>query len=651
MMVRHSNGSGIARRRRAPDAPAATLTRRDFLGAALLGAGAELLAMEAPASSHTIPPPLQQDEWTGYGGIGEYASSNGNTASVVAAAHGALRDRASDVLPRTAAAPERFDVVVVGGGLSGLGAAWALRRRGASCLVLENHAIFGGEAKQNELRVRGHRLWAPQGSNAFTLPDAAARAAGWVPPIWDELGLPADFEFAALEGTARDIRFALDSYGSMLKAPERASIGYFYPAGDGSARCIVDAQADGFARAPLSPRLRAALNEALHGAPQPPHVPVTWRRWLDGMSYAGYLERELGAPAAIRRYVEPYLAAAAFGVCADAVSAYGAYLLRMPGMQCFLTAEERAAHSSQTLASFPGGNTLIVRQLLRRLLPEALPGRDFASLQYGRVHAAALDRPGAWLRVRHDATVLEVAHAGAPERAAHVIVRYLRDGRLHAVQAHAVVIATGGSAARRMLRDAPAALAAAYASFHHAPMLVVNVALTNWRFMERLGISAARWFEGFGWFANLRRPMILGGRAAPLDPGQPAVLTFYVPLLPQSGASVREQTAAARRQLLALSYAHIERAVLGQLARLFAASGFVAARDVAALVVNRWGHAYLAPQPGFYFGAAGQLPAREVVRRGYGRVRIGHSELSGLQYWTSAFYEGERAGREAGELL
>src|SRR6266550_3822892 len=56
---------------------------------------------------------------------------------------------------------ENYDCVVIGGGISGLAAALFFQRSagpGVKCLILENHPIFGGEAKQNEFLVDGKRL-------------------------------------------------------------------------------------------------------------------------------------------------------------------------------------------------------------------------------------------------------------------------------------------------------------------------------------------------------------------------------------------------------------------------------------------------------------------------------------------------------------
>ena len=84
-----------------------------------------------------------------------------------------------------------------------------------------------------------------------------------------------------------------------------------------------------------------------------------------------------------------------------------------------------------------------------------------------------------------------------------------------------------------------------------------------------------------------------------------------------------------------------------QLVRLFGEQGFDPREDIAGIILNRWGHAYVSPQPGFYFGQNGNPPAREVVRKGYGRISFGHSELTGVQAWSNGITEGGRAAREA----
>ena len=66
--------------------------------------------------------------------------------------------------------PDVYDLVVVGGGISGLSAAHFYRRENPSAriLILDNHDDFGGHAKRNEFQVSGRTLIGYGGSQ--TLP-------------------------------------------------------------------------------------------------------------------------------------------------------------------------------------------------------------------------------------------------------------------------------------------------------------------------------------------------------------------------------------------------------------------------------------------------------------------------------------------------
>ena len=212
-------------------------------------------------------------------------------------------------------------------------------------------------------------------------------------------------------------------------------------------------------------------------------------------------------------------------------------------------------------------------------------------------------------------------------------------------------MASGGMMSRKALADLPSEVSQAYSTFVHAPALVVNVALTNWRFLAKLGVSSCRWFDSdFGFSCNIRRPMIIGKAPAPMNPDQPTVLTFYMGLQ-KPGVPLAEQASLGRKMLLERSYADYERLIRRHMTRLFASAGFDARRDIAGIVLNRWGHARVLQAPGFYYGRDGKPAAREVIAKGYGRVAIGHSELNGHQSATGAMDQGRRAALHVLGLL
>src|SRR5262252_537645 len=94
-----------------------SITRRDFLGSTLLASGAQLLEPFSPAhflvAQQQLPPGAAED-WNGYGGVGDYSASNGNTWEVLSAGH-RLRD---SLTPLDAASAhdkdETYDCLIVG---------------------------------------------------------------------------------------------------------------------------------------------------------------------------------------------------------------------------------------------------------------------------------------------------------------------------------------------------------------------------------------------------------------------------------------------------------------------------------------------------------------------------------------------------------
>ncbi|MBK7902990.1 MAG: hypothetical protein IPJ97_08650 [Proteobacteria bacterium] len=200
---------------------------------------------------------------------------------------------------------------------------------------------------------------------------------------------------------------------------------------------------------------------------------------------------------------------------------------------------------------------------------------------------------------------------------------------------------------RRILPDLDDEHRWAFSRTQHGSNLVVNVALTNWRPLAKLGITACHYFtdRDLGIYCNIREPMRVGGRATPLDPDRPIVLTFYIGF-PSKGPA-REQAVRARQKLLNTSFTSFEHQIRELLTDMLGRHGFNARRDVAGIVLNRWGHSYVVPEPGFFFGLDGQPPISAVMSRPHGRIAFAHSEMAGIQTWEDAARYGEQAADHA----
>ena len=622
------------------------ITRRDFVGTTLIGAGTALLGGCSPKEVEQKARVEPDDHpWTGYGGVGDYRTANGNTQAVIDAAH-LIRDKQHGPLAATAdETGEVFDVVIVGGGFAGLGAAFQFHEKseGKTCLIIDNHPVFGGEARENEFEVDGHRLFGPQGSNGFMPPVGSTTLSD---DVWRAVGMPMEYTFADQDSDF-GLRVAHDSYDGMYWGERNLDLGHYFRENDGGRweRNIWD---DDLARTPWPEDLRADLRRAYLGNETAKESqglsPERLGPWLDGMSYASYLSDAMGFDERVTSFLDPILAISDYGCSCDVISAYAAYLLQMPGMKGYFTADT-FDFSQIKIMSFPGGNTTYARCIARHLIPSAIRGDGFEPVVAGRLDFGALDRPDQPTRMRLETTVIDLHHDGD-----EVLVTYVRHGQARAVRARSVVMATGGWVARNVVSDMPEPIREAYSQFHHAPVLVVNVALRNWRFLDKLGFAAARWYDGFGFFGGIRAPMKIGEQTPPYHPDLPMVMTFYVPFQ-QAGRDIGTQCALGRARLLAKSYLDYEREIREHMQELFSPGGFDARRDIAGIILNRWGHAYVAPQPGFYFGGEGGQGLAHPIRQGHGRIFYGHSELGARMNYRNAIAEGGRAAEQAAKVV
>ena len=625
-----------------------SFTRRDFLDTTLLGVGAALLSSPSPAEAARRVAALPAvDNWTGYGGVGDYAHANGNTQEVIVAAH-KIRDGGYKKLPSNVKdTGEVYDLVVVGGGISGLSAAWYFKKNSGGrkkCLVLENHPVFGGEARQNEFLVNGHRLIGPQGSNQGSIPRAGTDSP--LNDIWSDLNLAREVQYAAWDSTLKPLRFQMDNYAHMEGVDESlVDVGYFFDQSSG---------------APKPTWLRNIWANKLDGTPYSDDVKrdlLKWRnavgeehRRISGANSTRFLTRttsSANSDSALKsRKCRKQCVGLINGASPDAVSAFAASQIGMPGT----SARVRGMNGPLPM-SFPGGNSVYARCYVRSLIPAAMPtAMNLEGIFAGKIDFSALDRAGEPTRIRLHSTVVKVEHvatAGSPD---HVAVTYEKGGVLRRVRARRVVMASGGWINKHVLGDIPSDITDAYGQFYYAPAMVVNVALTNWRFLYQLGAPACRWFgDGFGFSCNIRRPMVSGAYQPPFHPDKPAVLTFYLGLY-TPGLKAYDQGVMGRARLLEASYADVEARIRTQMDTLFHDAGFGRSAEGGSRRdrPQPLGTCAVAAAAGFSaFGQGGKPAPREVVEKGYGKILIAHSELNGHQNFTGAMAQGKRAAEQA----
>jgi spermidine dehydrogenase len=336
----------------------------------------------------------------------------------------------------------------------------------------------------------------------------------------------------------------------------------------------------------------------------------------------------------IRKYLSA-VEGGAYGLGPDALSAYTDYAFDML---------HPLGDESDSAQMFPGGNAAIARLMVKTLIPAAIEGgRTIEGVHEGRVKFDLLDSPDSAARVRLASTVVAVRHDGDPKTAASLSISYVRAGQVYRVQARSAVIAGGSWTAKHIVKDLPPEHATAYAQFHRSPCLMANVAVRNWRFLKKLGITGCRWFDGFGSELNVYRSATIGDVDKTLSPDSPIVLTLKV-LFQSPGLPTKEQGVRGRAEMLTTPFRQYERQIREQFTRMFAGAGFNARRDIAAIILNRWGHAYLSPQPGFFFGTNGKPAPRDVLRNApFGRIAFANTDLAGAMDHRCSILEAQRA--------
>jgi spermidine dehydrogenase len=601
------------------------ISRRDFLNGTLLTGAGLVFGPRLPGSLRISP----ADAWNGYGGVGDYARAHGNMYDDMATAH-RLRDGEFErVIASATDTGEMYDLVAVGGGISGLAAAvFFQKKRRGTCLVIDNHAMFGGEAKRNEFNVDGQTVIAHQASAIFLVP----RKGAYTDTFYNLIGMDRP---AFTYQTCAEMPLAHSPYD------EPRNYGFYFGPqfGQRPGVWVMDPWGRNLDGAPLSDAAKADFlrsRAAAEPAPRPVTEGDAVSRQLDSMTLEEHLmARHHISRDTVRTFLSP-VAGGGYGIGPDVLSAYCDYAIQ--------TQFPEDGDDELGDQMFPDGNSGFARLMVKTLIPGAFAGaRTMDAVWKNRVQFGALDRAGNGTRIRLSATVLRVAHAGSPESAPHVVITYVKGGRLFSVKARAVVMAGGSWTAKHIVADLPDGHRAAYAQFYRSPCLMANIAVRNWRFLYKMGLSGCRWFEGLGNYLSVRRQATIGGVSPTIGPDSPTVLTIKV-LFARPGLAVGEQGSRGRAELLGTSFAQYERAFREQLGDMFAPGGFDPRRDIAAIILNRWGHAYVNPQPGFFFGVAGQPAPRDVLRNSpHGRIAFANTDLAGAMDHRNSIREADRA--------
>jgi spermidine dehydrogenase len=513
------------------------------------------------------------------------------------------------------------------------------------CLILENHPIFGGEAKQNEFLVDGKRLIAHQGSAIYQIQYPHSFLAGF----YDSIGLKVP-QLTYQKWAGPEPEFPLSKTPYEAAGLQHGQYGFWFGAKFGRApgMWLIDPAGKNLKGAPVLKETRLEWLRWLKGEPvektkfeRPQVEGDAISRYLDSITLEQhYMERFGLSRETVRTFLSP-VEGGGSGLGPDALSAYSDYAFEM-----LHPLPEENGGSDQM---FPGGNTTIARLMLKSLIPSAINGPDSVEGVSGnKVNFSALDLSGTTARIRLSSTVIHVQHDGEASKANSVTIAYLKEGKLYRVKTLSALMAGGCWTTKHIVKDLPETHRKAYAEFYRSPCMMANVAVRNWRFLYRMGMSGCRWFEGIGNYMEVRKLALTGVEDSTIGPDSPIVLSLKI-LYSYPGYSTEEQGNRGRGELIGTSFRDYERQIREQFTEMFGSAGFSAQRDIAGIILNRWGHAYLSPQPGFFFGRGDQPAAREILRNApFGRIAFANTDLAGAMDHRYSILEAQRA---VGQLL
>jgi spermidine dehydrogenase len=602
------------------------IDRRDFLNGVALGAGMALANFPAPA-------------------VGAPQSGfRGQTDRGFATMH-ALRDGsfwASAGSPE--AIDERYDLIVVGAGISGLASAFLYRQQagaGARILVLDASADFGGHASRNEFTAsNGRRIIGYGGSKTLQTPSYFSPA---VSKLIADIGI----DVGGFEKWF-DQRWAADRGLGPAVFLDRESFGQ-----DGLFR--TDGKASEWVpRTSLDEKAKSDLIN-LFESPVDPFKGRTRAEKLALLSettYEVFLSDILGLHPQVAAFFAD-TTKSYFGAGADAVSCLDARSIGNPGFDAMdlgsavhptLSPSGRLSQKNPDpyIHHFPDGNASVARALVRRLLPDALPGSSIEDLLLAKVDDSRLDRPENKIRIRLDAPCVRVRHA---RDAAEVC--YVRDGKLIKVSSEHVVLACWHRVIPLLADELAPEQTQALNDQQRVPLVYANVLLRSWESLARLGVVGFRapggWWEG----CRIDEPVSIGGYRFAESPSDPVLLHLGKVVLGKKGESEREQARMGRHELVGLTFARMEFQLRDLLSRALGSGGFDPARDIEAIAINRWSHGYSYEymRPWDAYWPKGRLPI-ETARKGWGRIAIANSDSGAYAYANSAIDQAARAVRE-----
>jgi len=532
---------------------------------------------------------------------------------------------------------DTYDLVVVGGGISGLSAAWFYRKAkpDARILILDNHDDFGGHAKRNEFQIDGETRIGYGGTEAIDTPSHYSNEA---------IGLLRDIG-------VKTERF-YDYYDQELYADRDLSKAIFFD----KETFGEDKLVRGYGQRPWHefaaemPVSEAARRDFIR-------VQTSTQDYMPGLSFDEKYEilRRTSYESFLRDYckvseevINIYkrwgMSFWCVGIDEVPTTDIQSYDGGMPGVEHTL---KRTGYRNDEpyIFHFPDGNASVARLIVRALKPAAVPGSTMEDVVTAQVRYDMLDRVGDPINIRLNSTAVHVSNSMGGD-ASEIV--YVRAGISHKVRAAKCILACYNSAIPYLCPEMTAAQKEALRYNVKAPLVYTKVLVPNWRPFAELGMDFVFYTSGFYKQVELAYPVSIGDYQKSATPDDPMILHMcHVPWVPDMQGP--EQWREGRRRILTTSFETFEDHVKTQLNQALSGAGFDADTDISAITVNRWPHGYAYDADAFWEPVYASESDKPWVRgrQPFGNIHIANSDAAAAANTNAAISEAYRAVSEA----